>query len=65
MDFRAPAKAETIALLKKYKIRDFPGGPMVKNLPCNSGDMGSVPGGETKIPQALGQLLSPEPGHHN
>ena len=23
--------------------RDFPGGPVVKNPPCNAGDMGSVP----------------------
>ena len=23
---------------------DFPGGPEVKNLPCNAGDVGSIPG---------------------
>ena len=23
--------------------RDFPGGPLVKNLPCNAGDTGSIP----------------------
>ena len=23
---------------------DFPDGPVVKNLPCNAGDMGSIPG---------------------
>ena len=23
---------------------DFPGGPVVKNLPCNSGDNGLIPG---------------------
>ena len=28
---------------------------MVKNLPCNVGDMGSIPGGGTKIPHAVGQ----------
>jgi len=28
---------------KKKKNRDFPGGPMVKNLPCSAGDMGSIP----------------------
>ena len=22
---------------------DFPGGPTVKNLPCNAGDAGSIP----------------------
>ena len=34
----------------------LPGGPVVKNLPSNAGDMGSVPGGGTKIPHAVGQL---------
>ena len=27
------------------KPRDFPGGPVVKNLPSNAGDSDSVPGG--------------------
>ena len=26
---------------QKIKIRDFPGGPVIKNPPANSGDMGS------------------------
>ena len=29
---------------------------MVKNLPCNAGEVGSIPGWGTKIPQAVGQL---------
>ena len=29
---------------------------MVKNPPCNAGDMGSIPGQGTKIPRAVGQL---------
>ena len=29
---------------------------MVKNPPCNAGDMGSIPGWGTKIPYAAGQL---------
>ena len=29
---------------------------MVKNQPCNAGDMGSIPGLETKTPHAVGQL---------
>ena len=29
---------------------------MVKNLPVNAGDMGSIPGPETQIPHVLGQL---------
>ena len=24
--------------------RNFPGGPVVRNPPCNAGDMGSIPG---------------------
>ena len=31
---------------------DFPGGPVVKNMPANAGDMNSVPGLGTKIPHA-------------
>ena len=37
-------------LFKDY--RDFPGGPVVKNLPSNAGDPGSIPGRGTKIPCA-------------
>ena len=29
---------------------------MVKDLPSNAGEMGSVPGQETKIPHAMGQI---------
>ena len=29
---------------------------MLKNLPSNAGDMGSIPVQETKIPHAVGQL---------
>ena len=35
---------------------DFPGGPVVKNPPCNARDMGSIPGQRTKIPHAAEQL---------
>ena len=41
--------------------RDVPGGPAVKNLPCNEGDMGSIPGQGTKIPPAA----TTEPVGHN
>ena len=40
--------------------RDFPGGLVVKNLPANAGDMGSIPGQGTKTPHATGQLTEPE-----
>ena len=42
--------------LKIDQVRDFPGGPVVKNLPANAGDTGSSPGLGTKIPHAVGQL---------
>ena len=52
---------------------DFPGGPVVKNLPSSAEGTGSIPGGETKAPHATGQLtvlqlLSPhvlEPTGHS
>ena len=34
---------------------DFPGGPVVKNLPSSAGDTGSIPGQGTKIPHAMGK----------
>ena len=40
----------------KYITRDFPGVPVVKNLPANAGDVGSIPGRGTKIPHAAEQL---------
>ena len=39
---------------------DFPGGPGVKNLPSNAGDVGSIPGGGTKILPSTGQLSLPQ-----
>ena len=35
---------------------DFPGGPVVKNSPCNAWYLSSVPGWGTKIPHATEQL---------
>ena len=33
--------------------QDFPGGAVVKNLPANEGDMGSIPGpGRSHMPQS-------------
>ena len=52
-----------------FNSRDFPGGPVVKNLLCNAGDVGTIPGQGTKIPHASKQLrlpiLTTEPKHHN
>ena len=48
---------------------DLPGSPMVKNVPSNTGDVGLIPGRETKIPRAMEQLspgtATPESTHHN
>ena len=49
------------SLCKKVELfkgsgRDFPGGPVVKNLPCNAGDVCSLPGQGTKISHAMEQL---------
>lgn len=37
---------------------DFSGGPLVKNLLPNTGDVGSILVREHKIPQAIGLLRS-------
>ena len=37
-------------------LRDFAGGPVVKNPPSSAGDLGLIPGRGTKIPHAAGQL---------
>ena len=39
--------------------RDFPGSPVVENLPSSAGDSGSISGRETKITHATGQLSLP------
>ena len=42
---------------KKAAEEDFPGGPVVKNLSSNAGDVSLIPGWGTKMPHALGQLI--------
>ena len=48
---------------------DFPGGPVVRNLPCNARDRGLIPGQGTKILHAVEQLnlraTSRKPVHGN
>ena len=55
--------------LERNKIRDFPGGPVVKNLPAKAGDTGLIPDQGTKIPHVAGQLslltTTGEPMHCN
>ena len=43
---------------KKKECGDFPGDPVVKNPPCNAGDVGSVPSQWTKIPHAGANMTS-------
>ena len=38
------------------QTRDFPHDPVVKNLPSNAGDMGSILSRGTQFPQAAEQL---------
>ena len=45
-------------VIKSYNNRDFPGGPVLKNPPANSGDAGLIPGQATKILHAMGKLNS-------
>ena len=50
--------------------RDFPGGLVVKNLPCNTEDLGLIPGQGTKSSHASVQIKPAyttiiEPAHHN
>ena len=52
---------------KKSISGDFPGGPVVKNLPSNGEDTSLIHGWGTKIPHASGQLswraATAEPRH--
>lgn len=38
----------SLLLFKKFHDRDLPGGPMVRNQPCNAGVLGLIPGGELR-----------------
>ena len=40
-------------IVTKQEYLDVPGGTVLKNLPANAGDMGSIPGQETKILHAV------------
>ena len=57
------------ALFLKNESKDFPGGPVVQNLPSSAGDVGLIPGRGTKTRHAGGnQALQPQlstPKCHN
>ena len=40
----------------KKRKEDIPGHPVVKNLPCSAGDVGSIPGPGAEISHATGRL---------
>lgn len=42
----------------RWYSQDLPGGPVVKNLPADAEHVGLIPGRETKLPYASGQLHS-------
>ena len=45
--------ARSFFLSCKKSLKGFPVGPVVKNPPCNAGDMGSIPGlGRSHMPQS-------------
>ena len=46
-----------VGLSEIHVWEDFVGGPVVKNLPFNAGDVGSIPSGGTKILHASEQLI--------
>ena len=50
-----------IIYLKVLLFSDFPDGPVVKNPPCNAGDVGLIPGQGTKVPHAPEPT---KPTHH-
>ena len=60
MSHKEPDTTELLSTHKvpinKTLLEDFPGGLMVKNLPSNAGDVGSIPGQGTKIPHDTKQL---------
>ena len=45
-------ESTSMFMVYSKKIRDFPGGPVVKSPPANAEDSGSIPGRGAKIPHA-------------
>ena len=45
-----------VRLPSRFPLRDFSGGPVVKNSPANAGDTGAIPGLGTTIPHSMEQL---------
>ena len=45
-----------VRLPSRFPLRNFSGGPVVKNSPANAGDTGAIPGLGTTTPHSMGQL---------
>ena len=54
LDTTEATQQQQLYLTSKYK--DFLGAKLLKNLPCNAGDMGLIPGWGAKIPHAMEQI---------
>ena len=52
----SPRLSQPVAQQRDCSWDFFPGGPLVKNLPCNAGHAGPMSGCRTKIPHAMEQL---------
>ena len=50
------AISNTKSWIKNVILRDFPGGPVVKNLPSKAGVSDWIPGQGNKIPHTMGQV---------
>ena len=49
-------QARTPKNVAVHQWEDFPGGPVGKNPPAKTGDMGSIPGWGTEIPHVMKRL---------
>ena len=62
MEYHLAMRITDQQLCTTTRMRDFPGGPEVKNLPCNAGDASSISGQGTKLPPCHGAT---KPVHYN
>ena len=66
---RAETQKQRLWSEYEWAFRDLPGGPVVKKLPCNAGDKGSIPRRWSKISHAAEQLslraTTTEPACHS
>ena len=56
--FKSIEEAKSIFIFLNANSGDFLGGPVVKDLPCNAGDLSLIPDQGTRIPRAE-EHLSP------